>query len=311
MMLASVDDIYDFGEDFLNEDCFDVDLDCDFFEAISHLARVVSSDSGSESGHAVLPDSSSKAVVRKSKMSKSKMSKLGSKIPKISTAQAGDVNVKNPVQSVPQASRRPPSMKLYVYPSFDKSDSSLFLPSRLAKHLNSGNMSSVSKLIQLHFDKNCKIAIDFMNTSNINPRGLVKWYGFVQDLHADSIMCVRQTIVTENQIKSMVYIKFTDVRAVADSVRGRVKDPALKRILESEKERPGTRANPFRKEDYSEEEYEKLDAIHRSSEDKIVYLTQEMTLTVDNLTCKVTGFSLQNRLTKLAIAPPCSNDEEV
>jgi len=202
-------------------------------------------------------------------------------------------------------------MKLYVYPSFDKADSSLFLPSRLAKHLNSGNMASVSKLIQLHFDKDCKIDMNFMNGSAMNPRGLIKWYGFVQDIHADSIMCVRQTTVTENQIKSVVYIKFTDNKAVSTSVRERVKDPTLKRILDSEKERPGTRGNPFKKEDFSEEEYEKLEAAHQFQGDKVVYLTQEMTLTINALTCKVTGFSLANRLTKLAIAPPLPLEDEV
>ena len=94
-------------------------------------------------------------------------------------------------------------------------------------------------------------------------------------------------------------------------MRERVKDPALKRILGSEKGKPSERGNPFRKEDFSEEEYERLEAIHRSPEDKVVYLTQEMTLTVDNMTCKVTGFSLQNRLTKLVLAPPCTNNEDV
>lgn len=307
-MMASYEDVCTFGDDFLDEDCFDVNLECDFFEAISHFAKEVSSDSGSESGHQMIDQASS--TLSKPEVRKSKTKKSGSKMPKLlSVVPVNDTVAK----AAPTTPRRTPYLKLYVYPSFDKADSSLFLPSRLAKHLNSGNMASVSKLIQLHFDKNCKIDMNFMtnNSAAINPRGLIKWYGFVQTIHADSIMCVRQTTVSENQIKSVVYIKFTDNKALSNSVRNNVKDPTLKRILESEKEKPGTRGNPFKREDFSEEQFKELEAIHQSPEDKVVYLTQEMTLTINNLTSKVTGFCLVNRLTKLAIAPPLPPDDEL
>ena len=199
-------------------------------------------------------------------------------------------------------------MKLYVYPTFDRSDSSLFLPSKLARHLNSGNMASVSTLIRLNFDKNCKIDMDLIRCDSLTPRCLFKFYGLFQERHVDSIRCVRQTTVTENQITSVLFIKFTSSRVLDAAVRKNVRDPDVKRILACEHQ--CLLQNPFRKEELGEEEYNRLDVIYNTPGDKDIYVTQEMTLTMDPLSKKVTHFKTVHRVTSMALAPPPLPDSE-
>lgn len=285
-LIDCVHEMFDCNDDFLDEECFNITLECLFGEIpCGSTEESVASD-------CKLKDDKRLVV-------KSNLPQCGAKINTDLTKSA----------NASTSSKRPFQQKLYVYQSFDKADSSLFLPSRLAKHFNSGNMASVSRLIQLHLDPNCKIEVDCLQCNNMSPRSLIKWYTFSQERHADSIMCVRRTSVQNNLIHSVIYIKYTDSKALDAAVRKNIKDPALKRMLGFERQL--TQKNLFKREDYTEEELRALTAIASAEGDKIVYLTQEMTLVTDEVTKKVVLFKTVSRVTSMTIAPPLLTDEEI
>ena len=188
--------------------------------------------------------------------------------------------------------------RLYAFPSFDRSDALLFLPSTLATHFNSANEHATTKLIKSHFDKNCMVLISCLSDDNFNANLFIKFNELVTNVHPDAFMCVHSTKVIENQIKSAVYMKFTACKSLYDSVSRCAMDPLFTPIFGMDREQSMKRLIN-REEDTPEHQKQQYYALVETEEDLVVYVKAELVLTIDDLTRKVTCMTMSGRVTAM------------
>lgn len=207
----------------------------------------------------------------------------------------------------PNVSRRPPSNILYAFPNFDKCDSLLYFPSTMTKYLNTGDMTALTKLFNTHLDKNCEVSAASCYKAISNAQQLLKTYELMNELQPDRIMCVHTTKVVKNQILASVHLKFTDCKAIYDSVYNNTLrhqqghflsgDRALdmKRRLEEDTTLPVSM-----KEQYL--------VMAEAASDFVVYVHLSMAFTFDDTTKKVTEMSCEGRLSSMHAVDSATKD---
>lgn len=189
---------------------------------------------------------------------------------------------------------------IYAFPSFDKSDALIHLPSTLSRYMNSGDLQAASKLLMSHLHKDCVIDMPHQPSGSLKTRNLVNLINIMTDIHPDSVMCVHQTKVEENQIWSSLYMKFTDSRAIRESVSSTVADPAILPMINHSREEQVQRA--LEDGGRSEEEVESFRSLANTNEDILIYIRAEIVMTVDDITKKVSRFRIQARTTSMHLA---------
>lgn len=193
---------------------------------------------------------------------------------------------------------------LYAFPSFDKSDALIFLPTTLSRYMNSGDTEGTSKLILSHLGKDCLINLEHYPCGLLNTKSFVKMLDLITDLHPDSIICAQGIKVEGNRISASLFAKFTDNKVVYDSVRGTLRDPALRTLFgcpRAAKVRKSLEHAPR-----GEEESQKIITLADSDEDLLVYVHVELAMTVDELTKKVSEFYVSSQLTSMHPVAPAT-----
>lgn len=187
---------------------------------------------------------------------------------------------------------------LYIFPSFDRSDALLFLPSTFASYINTANFNAMAKLFQTNFDKNCKFSTPF------GPDSVASFLHFKQmlnEFHPDSIFCVHSTKVVENQIRSSVYAKFTSCKTIYDAVSKTVKNPLFMPFFGVQRSEHMRLA--IEMSNCSEEEKNKMSIIVSSDADYVIYMHTECTYTFDDFTKKITRFDMTADFTSFEQVP--------
>jgi len=193
---------------------------------------------------------------------------------------------------------------IYAFPSFDKSDSLIFLPSTLSRHMNSGDMQSASKLLLSHMDKDC--AISMVHQAGefgklMNTRLLVKMIELVSDIHPDSITCVHQTKVDGNCIMASIYAKFTDIKQVRDSVHRTIQEPVLRSLIGHSRQDGVQRL--IGNDGLSDDQQQEYLSLAATEQDLLVYIHVDLALTVDDMTKKINHFKVNVRTTSMHVVP--------
>jgi len=116
---------------------------------------------------------------------------------------------------------------LYAFPSFDRSDALLFLPSTLLRHINAADMKGYSRLLLSRLDKSCDIRVPYLSSEPVSPSLLIEFHELLGNIHPDSVACVHSTKVVENKIVATIHAKFTAINTIYDSVARETKDPLL------------------------------------------------------------------------------------
>ena len=206
-------------------------------------------------------------------------------------------------------SRRPPSAILYAFPTFDKCDSLLYFPNTMTRHLNSGDMVSLTKLFNCHFDK--KISFELSNCLHAvsTTQQLLKSYEYSNDLQPDRIMCVHSTKVIENQIVATIHMKFTDCASLYQSVFGRILSSTDQSFLAMTGDRVADMKFYIVNDEYLldsvKQEYL---ALADSGADFVVYVQLITTLTYDDMTKKITSLGCSGRLSSMHAVESLSSD---
>jgi len=187
--------------------------------------------------------------------------------------------------------------KLYAFPSFDRSDALLFLPTTMMSLLNSYDMSGVAKLLQSHLDKSCEVRISHLSEKAVSVNSLIQFHSLLTDLHPDSVTCVHNTKVIDNQIRAAIYTKFTANKTIYDSVARSTKDPLFVPMFGLQREASIKRNLEIEKR----VEHEKIELIKiaNTDADLLLYMQIEMVLTIDDFTKKVTHYACMARLTSI------------
>jgi hypothetical protein len=192
--------------------------------------------------------------------------------------------------------------KLMVFPSFDRSDSLIYLPYTLARKLNCGDHDSLRKTLYSYLHRDCAI---FMGKPGGNLWRLdlmLQLFEITNDLHPDSVMCVHTCHVVENSITATLYFKFTDSVQLAEALGASICDPFLQSIVKrnrgnSLKQRLGLENRPL-------EEQLLLSSLADSTDDLVIYGKVDLLLTFDMYSKKVTTMVFDAQLTSLARCIP-------
>jgi len=186
---------------------------------------------------------------------------------------------------------------LYAFPSFDRSDALIYLPTSLSRHLNSGDLKQVSKLLTSHLDKNCMINMSFLEPGALNVKYLIKAYEILSDMHPDMISCATNIVVAGNKIKATLHAKFTDVKMIHDYIRATVTDPVFAPIFQ--KDRIEGMREELEKDGRPPEEVDHFLSMASTGEDLLVYVNMSLEMTIDDLTKKVSEFTMSGRMTSM------------
>jgi len=187
--------------------------------------------------------------------------------------------------------------KLYVFPNFDRSDALIYLPTTLSRHLNTGDIKQMSKLLTSHLDKSCEITMSFFDTEPLDVRSLVRVYQFMSDTNPDMISCATNIIVNGNKITATMHAKYTDVPMLYDHMRCTTTGPVVASILKDNRIdslRRGLQQDPLH--------LDKIDhylALAATGKELLVYVNMSLEMVVDDTTKKVSRFLVSGRMTSM------------
>lgn len=187
--------------------------------------------------------------------------------------------------------------KLYAFPSFDRSDALLFLPTAFAGYFNSADSPAISKLLFSHVTKSCAVNVNVLADENINTKSFLRFHEVMSEVFPDIIMCVTATKVVENQIRANMVMKFTACKPVYESVGRSLTGTVFEQMFGSCRTTSIRRS--ITREEIPEDERVRFFEIADTDLDLVLNTRCEMILTVDDLTKKVTHLTIRGRLTSM------------
>ncbi len=187
----------------------------------------------------------------------------------------------------PNMSRKSHKTKLYPFPSFDKCDSLLFFPSTFTSCLNSGDFVSLNKLMNSRIEKNCQVNLcDLV----MDVTMLEKVFGCLNELRPDTIMCVHTTKVVGNQIRALIYFKYTDNKTLFERMQRTYPDKEVIAICAAPS------SGPVKLQEFIDSkpvhERAALTNLVFGSNEVLIYGRTFMTLTFDDFTKTITKMDL-------------------
>jgi len=156
---------------------------------------------------------------RKIKVKKSTSSKLVKKI----AAQRTKKDPEELIGDLPV-----PEAKLFAFPSFDRSDALIYFASTYSRLKNSGDTITLSKLLLNRCAKNCTVMLSHNSHDAVSAARYLELSDITDVLHPDSVCCMHSTKVIGNQIKSVIYFKFTDIPEMHEHANFIVSDPLFR-----------------------------------------------------------------------------------
>jgi len=195
----------------------------------------------------------------------------------------------------PNVSKRSPTNILYAFPHFDKSDSLLYFPHTMTRHMNSGDMDAFKRLMLSHADRKCQVIMN-ANAPAITARSLLAMSAIMHELRPDMIMCVRTTQVVDNEIRACAYWKYTDVHAIYDSVVRTITDPVMKPMFSNKSSR---RVRAGLQYGMNPEEFQEHADLIDSGVDLLFYGAVDITVAFDPITKKIVRLSFVPKTTSL------------
>lgn len=181
---------------------------------------------------------------------------------------------------------------LYAPVSYDKSDSLIYFPSTFSRLINSADFDDLSKLFKSKMTMNCDMNVSFVDVQP-NTQNLSDIYAFTVEMFPDTVMCVDSVTVEENQIRAIMYRKFTDVKAIKEGLVRTVKTPIQSAMLPT-----FLRMERYLSFGLSKKETKKMKEILQQESDLEVFLRIKMNLTLDKQ-CK--------KVVKLEVIPELSS----
>lgn len=183
--------------------------------------------------------------------------------------------------------------KLYSFPSFDKSDAMIYLPSTIARLTNSGAQADLKRLLRNHCSKDCEMIVTTQATSSISLP-LTRYTGLMEiarTMFPDYFSCMHSTHVEDNQIRAEMYFKYTDtpeMHTYAHTIQGIDSDPLYKMAFVGDRRDMLSRnlALAYRPKVL----VDKISTLIDLNEDIVVYGKDSLTLTFDSFTKKILSF---------------------
>jgi len=199
------------------------------------------------------------------------------------------------VCKVPNISRRKShsGLKLYAFPSFDKCDSLIYLPSSMARYINSSDIKSLNHLLHTHMDDNCRVSFGPLGEVMPGPSMILAMFQAMMEYYPDSLMVARTDKVEGSCITASASFKYTDCQELVDLMR---KTTSLKWNPFTALHHQPRRDRLLMKLTPKERSVEELQALtglfDNTQEDLIIHGSGSIKINFDNFTRKITSFDL-------------------
>jgi len=244
------------------------------------------------------PSAPKRIATSKSKKIKEKADQLeaGSAMTKFHMPELDNINL----VTAPNMSRRIKDLTFYSFPNFNKCDALLYFPSTMARHLNTGDFPSLLELLNTHLHKNCSVHLLSGRTTSLNPGQFVNLFELANEFYPDSVMCMHSTKVVDNEIRAKLYFKFTDNKAIYESLIRRITGTAFAphflpiRSLQMKE--------AFNVHNMSEEGMSSLCTLLDSDCDVVVYGSVDLHLSFDETTKRVMDVKFISELSSVVNA---------
>ncbi len=187
----------------------------------------------------------------------------------------------------PNMSRKRKGTALYPFPAFDKCDSLLFFPSSFSSFLNSGDISNLARLMKTRIDMDCKVHLCGMI---MGIPQMIRVFECMNDLHPDNISCVHTTNVVGNQIRAVMYSKYTESKTLRASLSQTYPDKEIFQLCASATVDP-VKLNQFLATRPVSEQQPLTNLFYEHGE-LLIYAKTYLTLTFDETTKTITNFAM-------------------
>lgn len=197
----------------------------------------------------------------------------------------------------PNLSRRQQTSALYVFPNFDKCDSLVYFPSTFTRHVNSGNLTALSKLLTTHLSKDCLIRMCFTD-QRLNPAAIVDMYDILLRLQPDCMMCMHTTKIEDNTVRARVYLKGTESKYLHETVAKSITDPLFAPTFNVDR-MDALKLRIDMQEERDEADRQRLLELAASEVDLVIYVQSEFVITFDDFSKKITNICIRSKCTAL------------
>jgi len=193
------------------------------------------------------------------------------------------------------------ALKHLAFPSFDKSDALVYFACTFARLINNGDLRQVQHIMRGHLAKGCDVSMSRDGSFSMQLSRFAAMLTMTEMTAPDVLVCMRTTKVEGNQIKALLYYKYTDVPEIYNYADRFVSDPVLKHIFTGNRKAVLSHNMGLSKLPVAQRDA--ILAVIDMNEPVQVYGSIEMTLTIDDFTKKVTKFEYIGQLTSI-----CHND---
>ena len=195
----------------------------------------------------------------------------------------------------PNMSRKRKGAALHPFPVFDRCDSLLFFPTSFSSFLNSGDMSNLARLMKTRIDMDCTVHLCGLV---LNIPKMVKIFECMNDLHPDNITCVHTTNVVGNQLRAVMYCKYTESKFLRETLTQTYPDKETLLLCTSACT-DMMKLNQFLAT-RPESEQPHLSDLFCNHGELLVYSKTYLTLTFDETTKTITNFAMDCEFTSFS-----------
>lgn len=199
----------------------------------------------------------------------------------------------------PNTAKRSRVPVLVAFPTFDKCDSLVFFPTSLSRCMNAGDFDGLAKLVNAHMDKSCQVVMKDKTLDLDMYLELSRW---ANDMHPDTLVCVRQTKVIEDTIQATMYSKFTDCKVIHDAMAKQMSTSKGKLACLVGPRRSDNLKGKMDLDKRDDEERERLCRLAESDLDLTVYTTMHLSLKYSPLTRKIVFMEYRFEMTSVVPA---------
>lgn len=173
----------------------------------------------------------------------------------------------------------------------------IYFPCTFARLINSGDTPKLRSFLKTHTTKGCDVSLSRDEDFAISLTRFVTMMETTDIAQPDIVVCMHTTKMEANQIRAVLYFKYTDAPEMYEYLDSFISDPLLKAIYTGK--RKDVLTHNLQLKLLPLEKQEEIYSIIDLNKELQVYGKMELELTVDDLTKKITKFQYIGRLNSI------------
>ena len=185
-----------------------------------------------------------------------------------------------------------------IFTVYDRCDSLLSFPDSFVSCVNSGDHSSLHKLMKSRINQHCEITL---LRQKLNVSTFVELWELMDELHPDMVMHVHTTKVVKNQVRARLFFKFTENKTLRNALaRSMNRSKGLELCPESRTFLPKVVKSMAHR---SEEDRQHVIDLVSRAEELVGFGSSLMSITFDEYSKHITNLEMKCEVPSFAAAP--------